>query len=131
MKAFADQAGDELAKMELRLDGKELEKFEVKAANAGETQTFEKRVTIPAGKKNVGAAFLNDYYKQLDGKTEDRNLHVVSISVAGPIGKLSGDLPEPHRRLMITAGIARGVRSVRPEDSGPDCSDGLAAISEW
>jgi hypothetical protein len=101
VKTFADQAGDELAKMELRLDGKELEKFEVKAANASETQTFEKRVTIPAGKKNVGAAFLNDYYKQLDGKTEDRNLHVVSISVAGPIGKLSGDLPEPHRRLMI------------------------------
>lgn len=101
VKAFADQAGDELAKMELRLDGKELEKVEVKAANAGETQTFEKRVTIPAGKKNVGAAFLNDYYKQLDGKNEDRNLHIVSISVAGPIGKLAGDLPEPHHRLMI------------------------------
>ena len=101
VKAYADQAGDELAKMELRLDGKELEKVEVKAANAGETQTFEKRVTIPAGKKNVGAAFLNDYYKQLDGKNEDRNLHIVSISVAGPIGKLAGDLPEPHRRLMI------------------------------
>lgn len=101
VKAFADQAGDELAKMELRLDGKELEKLEVKAANAGETQTFEKRVSIPAGKKTVGAAFLNDYYKQLDGKNEDRNLHIVSISVAGPIGKLAGDLPEPHRRLMI------------------------------
>lgn len=101
VKAYADQAGDELAKMELRLDDKELEKLEVKAANAGETQTFEKRVTIPAGKKTVGAAFLNDYYKQLDGKAEDRNLHIVSISVAGPIGKLVGELPEPHRRLMI------------------------------
>ncbi len=51
VKAFADQAGDELAKLELRLDGKELEKLEVKAANAGETQTFEKRLTIPAGKR--------------------------------------------------------------------------------
>lgn len=101
VKVYADQAGDELAKMELRLDGKELEKFEVKAGSAVEAQTFEKRLRIPAGKRHVGAAFLNDYYVQKDGKSEDRNLHVVSISVAGPIGQLAGELPESHRRVMI------------------------------
>lgn len=101
VKVYADQAGDELAKMALRLDGKDLEEYEIKAANAGETQTIEKRISATSGKKNVGAAFLNDYYKQLDGKAEDRNLHIVSIAVAGPIGKLAGEPPESHRRIMI------------------------------
>ncbi len=98
IKVYADQAGDELAKMSLRLDGKDLDEYEIKAAKAGDAEIIEKRISISAGKRRVGGAFLNDYYKPNEA---DRNLYIVSIAVAGPIGKLSGELPESHRRLMI------------------------------
>lgn len=101
IRTFADQAGDELAKMALRLDGQELDQYEVKAVRANESEVIEKRISISAGKRKVGAAFLNDYFKPLDKGAEDRNLHIVSIAVAGPIGKLAGEMPESHRRLMI------------------------------
>jgi len=103
VRAYADQAGPELAKMSLRLDGKEISDFEIKAKNASETEMVEKRIRVSQGKHTLSGAFLNDYYKQSDGKTEDRNLHIVSLSIAGPIGALPSELPESHRRLMIKA----------------------------
>lgn len=101
IRAYADQAGSELAKMSLRLDGKELSTFEIKAKSASEAELVEMRVPVTSGKHTLSGAFLNDYYKQADDKTEDRNLHLVSLAIAGPFGVLPAKLPEPHRRLMI------------------------------
>ena len=101
VRAYADQAGPDLAKMSLRLDGQELEQFEVKAKDASETELIEKRLKVPAGKHKLAAGFLNDYYQPKDGQNNDRNLYIVSLSIAGPLGALPSDLPEPHRRLMI------------------------------
>ena len=101
VRAYADQAGPDLAKLSLRLDGSELEQYEVKAQNAGETELIEKRLKVSAGKHKLAAGFLNDYYQPQDGQNNDRNLHIVSLSIAGPLGVLPSELPEPHRRLMI------------------------------
>ncbi len=101
VRTYADQAGPDLAKMSLRLDGQELEQYEIQAKNEGETELIEKRFKVPAGKFKLAAAFLNDYYQPQDGPDSDRNLYIVSLAVAGPIGVLSSELPEPHRRLMI------------------------------
>ena len=119
VRAYADQAGPELAKMSLQFDGQELEQYEVKAKNEGETELMEKRFKVPAGKHKLSAVFLNDYYKPEDGPNNDRNLHIVSLAVAGPLGVLPSDLPEPHRRLMIQSpkskaeypGAARAILS--------------------
>ncbi len=101
VRTYADQAGPDLAKMSLRLDGLEIGQYEVKAKNEGETELIEKRFKVPAGKFKLAAAFLNDYYQPQDGQNSDRNLYIVSLAVAGPIGVLPSELPEPHRRLMI------------------------------
>lgn len=101
VRAYADQAGPDLAKMSLRFNGQELEQYEIKAKNAGEAELIEKRFKVSAGKHKLAAGFLNDYYQPQDGPNNDRNLHIVSLAVAGPIGVLPSTLPEPHRRLMI------------------------------
>ncbi len=101
VRAYADQAGPDLAKMSLRFDGQEIEQYEIKAKAAGETELIEKRLKVSAGIHKLAAGFLNDYYQPKDGQSNDRNLHIVSLAIAGPLGVLPSDLPEPHRRLMI------------------------------
>ena len=101
IRAYADQAGPELAKMSLRLDGAEIEQYDIHAESDKNPDLIEKRLKVSAGKHKLAGGFLNDYYVQMDGKTEDRNLHIESLAIAGPIGVLPNDLPEPHRRLMI------------------------------
>ena len=101
--AYADQAGPDLAKMSFLLDGKELSVHDIKATKAEEADTVHMRVKVTQGKHTLAGGFLNDYYKQMDDKTEDRNLHLVSLSVAGPIGVLPSELPESHRRIMTVS----------------------------
>ena len=101
VRAYADQAGPDLAKMSLRFDGQEIEQYEIKAKDVGETELIEKRLKVSAGKHKLAAGFLNDYYEPKDGRDNDRNLHIVSLAITGPLGVLPSDLPEPHRRLMI------------------------------
>ncbi len=100
IRLYADQAGPDLAKLSLKLDGQEIQQYDIHAKNAEESELIEKRFKVSAGKHTLAGGFLNDYYVQADGKTEDRNLFIVSLAIAGPIGVLPSELPEPHRRLM-------------------------------
>jgi len=99
--AYADQAGPDLAKMSFLFDGKELSAHDIKATNPGDADKVQMRVKVSKGKHTLAGGFLNDYYLQKDDKTEDRNLYLVSLSIAGPIGVLPTELPESHRRIMI------------------------------
>jgi mono/diheme cytochrome c family protein len=83
----ADQAGDELARLELRRAGATLATFDVKSGKRGEPETHEAPFTIEEGGEVwVAAAFVNDFYKAEGERRADRNLHVHGIEVVGPLG---------------------------------------------
>jgi PAS domain-containing protein len=109
LRAFASQqaAGDEPAKMELRLAGKPLKSFEVSTFR--ETRTFEITIEVAAGQQKLSAHFLNDFYDpdNPNERRRDRNLRVYGFEVDGPLDVGPGDFPEIHRKLI----------NVRPEDN--------------
>ncbi len=83
ISAYADRAGDEPAKMELRQNGKMLKEFEVRGKR-NERKGFTQEVELPAGESQLAVAFTNDFYDA--EKKQDRNLYVRSLSLKGPIG---------------------------------------------
>jgi len=101
VEAWGDQAGEESAKMALRIDGRDVETFEV-ANRRRRPKDFEVRLPVESGTHRVAAAFLNDYYDPAnqDPRKRDRNLHVAGFTLVGPIGSLPDPLPEPHRRFF-------------------------------
>ena len=97
VRAHADQAGNEPARLRLSLGGRELGVFEIKATRrAGDEQ--EVRFAAEAGKQMVSVAFINDFFDPASGV--DRNLWVRSVELIGPINSARADLPESHRRLV-------------------------------
>ena len=98
----ADQAGNELAKSEIRFDGKLLGQVEVQHEN--QENVFEYRVTIAKpGEKKLAVNFINDFYdpNNANPKQRDRNLYVKWLEVRGPKGGLP-ELPETHSRIVFT-----------------------------
>jgi hypothetical protein len=83
-RAFGYQAGPDVVRMALRLDGRRAEAFEVHATIAA-PGTYETRLRVTRGRHRVGMAFLNDYYRP--EKREDRNAAVLHIEVVGPLDK--------------------------------------------
>ena len=63
IQAYGDQAGDEKVKMQLRMDGKDVELFEVRRTR-GASKAYENRMRLSPGRHTMGVAFLNDYYKE-------------------------------------------------------------------
>ena len=112
--AWGDQAGDEPVKMALRIDGTDVEIFEVRAT-ARKPRDYELRHRMEGGEHRVAAAFLNDYFnpEASDPRRRDRNLHVGSMTVIGPIGMLPDPLPEPHRRFFATTVDPQAERDVQ------------------
>jgi cytochrome c5 len=117
-RAYGQQAGSEVVKMAFRLDGKEAKVVEV-AAVEGEPGIYELRQELPAGKRKVGVAFLNDYYnpKDPDPGNRDRNLVVESLEIQGPLDPSGESLPEMHRRIVFCRpeGEARTAESCARE----------------
>jgi hypothetical protein len=105
--AGAEQAGDEPARMELRVDDKPVTVIDVKSKRAT-LRPFDFRLRIEQGEHKVSAAFINDFYdpKAKDEKARDRNLYIGAIEVIGPVDLRPDDLPGSHRRLI----------TVRPND---------------
>jgi hypothetical protein len=100
--AWGDQAGGEPVKMSLRVDGRQVHVFEVKAEQ-GSPQSYTHVIGLEAGKHRIGLAFLNDYYEPdaKDPEERDRNLIVEQLSIEGPEGFRPRDLPETHRRIFF------------------------------
>ncbi len=95
IEAKATQAGDEVAKMELRVNGDAVHVWDV----PGEQQvnTFEHSMRLSAGDVRIAGRFINDTVK--DGK--DRNLFVRQIQLVGPENATDVVYPETHSRLVI------------------------------
>jgi hypothetical protein len=85
--AFGQQAGPETTRMGFVVDGRVLHELEVAATQAAPA-TYAHTLDVTGGEHAVGARFLNDYYQPQDPDParRDRNLHVVSVEVIGPLG---------------------------------------------
>jgi hypothetical protein len=121
--AWAQQAGPEIAKMTLRLDGLDLQTFDV-AAVEGQPAAFEAKVNLPAGKHRFAAGFINDYYKPDDPNpnNRDRNLVVERLSVQGPLGVLPENLPASHTRLITCSPRKSAGETAGETGEVADCS---------
>ena len=99
-EAKADQAGDEPARMELRLDGKKIQVFDIKGRR--KTDMYEAKLKIEAGQHKIEAVFINDFYnpKAKNPEERDRNLHVRQVEVV-PTNVSLDQLPESHRRIIF------------------------------
>ncbi len=103
-RTCASQAGDELARMTIDIDGRELRTIEV-AAVEGDLQTYYVPFETKAGSKEIGVSFINDYWDPdfEDHSRRDRNLFVHSLEIVGPVeALLQENLPTSHR-LAIAA----------------------------
>lgn len=111
VRAFGQQAGKEPARLQLRLDGKELKTFDVKETE-DKPGLFEFRRRVKQGGQRVAAAFINDFYqpKDPDPRNRDRNLGIDYIEVQGPLDAGQTILPESHRRIMIASPAGGGER---------------------
>jgi mono/diheme cytochrome c family protein len=101
-RAYGEQAGDEVVKMALRYEGKDVQVVEVPNVE-GRPRTFETRFKAEAGKRRIAAAFTNDYYNpdEADPKKRDRNLVVLFLEIEGPVDQPNLALSEAGRRIMI------------------------------
>ena len=100
-RAWAMQAGDELAKMEIRLGERLLETISVEAAG-GQGADYDVNVTIEPGKQTFSVKFINDFYKPDDPNpnNRDRNLVVERLQAFGPLNVLPENLPASHRAIV-------------------------------
>jgi hypothetical protein len=94
LRAYGEQAGSELPKLVVRVDGREVHVHPVRAG-AEKPETFEVPVTVAAGAHRLGVAYPNNF--NADG---DRNVYLAAFEVVGPLGGPPDDYPEPHRRLL-------------------------------
>lgn len=94
VRAYGDQAGPELPRMSVRLEGKELVARPIKA-QAERPESFEIPIEVEAGKRRLGVAYLNNFNS--DG---DRNLYLVSLEILGPLNVAPEEYPETHRRIL-------------------------------
>jgi hypothetical protein len=112
VSAFGQQAGDELPKMAIQVDGKAVRQFDVRG-EADRPELFQARVRVEAGKRHAAVAFLNDYYEpdNPDPLRRDRNLGVGFLEVRGPIRDEVKELPKSHRAIVAATPLESG-RSV-------------------
>src|SRR5262249_38140451 len=99
--AFGQQVGDEPVRMAVRINGTDVQAFEVKAEQSMPA-TFEVKTRLKGGSARLGVAFLNPYTDPAatDPAKQRRMLYVRGVAVDGPPTAPPPVLPEPHRRLM-------------------------------
>ena len=102
---WADQAGDEPAKAEVRLDDVVADVVNV---HNRKPKSFEVLCDHKPGKRTISVAFTNDFFDSKAEKSKrDRNLYVRSVSIEGPIDT-DPIYPESHRRLIAVSPDASG-----------------------
>ncbi len=89
-KVAGKQAGDDVVKMALLLNGSSIARFDVPGHMVW--QTIGTEVELEPGLQTTAVRFLNDFYRpeHPDPKQRDRNAYLESISLTGPL-----DIPRP------------------------------------
>lgn len=98
VEALADQAGPEVAKMEIRVDGKPVKVHEIKGHR--QWGAYEVSRHLAAGSRRIEAAFINDYYNReaQNPRDRDRNLAVRYVELQGPMNVATSEV---HRRIVF------------------------------
>jgi hypothetical protein len=109
VEARQTPAGDDPAKLELRLGDKKIDVFDVTAID--KRGTYEVETSAKPGTQRIAAHFINDFYdpENKDRNRRDRNLIIEAFEVDGPLDLRQEDYPEAHRKLLL----------VRPDDKTP------------
>lgn len=112
-RAYADQAGDEPAKVAVRIERNEIETVSV-SHTADAPGEYE--LTINAENPGrIALAFVNDYVGQGDdGVERDRNVYIEWLEYHGPID-LADKRPESHKRIVIKEPGEDNTREVARE----------------
>ncbi len=107
IEACAQQAGDEVARMAIVVDGTVVSTVDV-PQDASAPGTFTAAISLAAGEHRVSARFLNDFYAPNEPQRDrrDRNLGVVSIALIGPLGETAPTAFETRATLLAGEGIA-------------------------
>ena len=121
-QAYAQQAGNDAARMEFRVDGQPVQSFDVLAPATAQPlprqrvfslsllvaqpRVYEHRLKLPPGKHRFSAAFVNDFADPTNANPNltDRNLIIQSLEVADlskPV--ITPEKPEPIAQLFATA----------------------------
>jgi len=110
-RVAGDQAGSDPVRLAFRVDGRDRARRDVEAT-VDAPGVYEARVRLAEGKRRIGVAFLNDYYRPQheDPAERDRNMAVDWLSIAGP--DPVPPPPESHRRLIPRE--PAGADDVRP-----------------
>jgi hypothetical protein len=104
VRAYQSRAGSEDAKMVLRVDGRDVNTFDVPALQAAPGMyTIEADVT--QGSKRVEVAFINDFYMD----PNDRNLFVDWVEVQRPSTVVAPD----RAKIMVCDVNAQGASCAR------------------
>jgi mono/diheme cytochrome c family protein len=94
VRAFGQQAGPELTKLELRLNEKPLKVFEVAAVETA-SKTYEFKVRLEEGPNCIAAAYINNF---VDPNLGDRNLVIDYLEIVGPVQLKA--IPDSQRRIF-------------------------------
>lgn len=108
IKAFGEQAGDEPARMTLRIGKNDEKTFDV-TAEGDKPGTYETTVEAKEGERRVAAAFINDFYdpKNKDENRRDRNLIIMSLTIQGPLDR-DGQVDVGKQRRILLAEPGKG-----------------------
>jgi mono/diheme cytochrome c family protein len=101
-RAYGDQAGTELPKMEIRFDGKLLTTHNVDALVA-KPKYYDTRLQVQAGRHDLRFAYINDFTDKdaKDDKKKDRNLSIEVMEIEGPFKPVPPPLPESHKLILV------------------------------
>jgi hypothetical protein len=108
VRAYAQQAGPEKARLVLLVDGKEAFASEVGA----EPGVLERKTKLGGGRRRVAIRFPNDYYRpeDQDPTQRDRNLFVDWFEVVGPLDRY---VPPAQARWFFAADPGSGEAAER------------------
>jgi hypothetical protein len=112
----AQQAGPELAKMELALDAKTLLKESVSALRDA-PRKYSVEMELAAGRHKIALSFVNDFYnpKHPDPTQRDRNIYFSNVILAGPTMVPVDDLSAFNK--LIHENIPEQSSDVKKESS--------------
>lgn len=113
IRAGARQAGDEPARMEIKLDGEKLATIDVKAGRDS-MRDHDHRLRLVKGKHAITVAFVNDFYDEQS--KADRNLYLEFVELVGPMDVLPAELPWAHRQYVVShPGKGKSVKQAAAE----------------
>ncbi|HRH98394.1 MAG TPA: DUF1587 domain-containing protein, partial [Prosthecobacter sp.] len=89
----ATQAGPDVAKLKLQVDGKDMGAFDITARYRGDKgpwQTIRQELQLGAGEHKIVVSFVNDFSdpQNPDPEKRDRNLVLDHLDIEGPFGLL-------------------------------------------